>query len=360
MAGTTTLFSMRFLIVLLALGAHAAAAQTPADTLDFSEVSPVLLGGIEAFQADIRYPEFEQRHGIEGRVIIRFVVLTDGTTTAIELVRSVSPGLDSASVAAVRAARFTPGTQNGAPVNVRQTLPVSFRITDDAPGQSFDATVLLARLGEPWLPTVAPDSGAVVAGAGRLVWQAGADRVEAHVEQGTLRTVTIVYGDARGQTMRTLRERLAENRVRLQPDGFYFAQDLAQNGLNGQFDMRLDGPRLVLRQGTCQDVPGYGCVRDFPVLIGGVRGLQERTRYPRRAQEARLGGQIIVVFVVQPDGTPADVRVASDTVPDGGAIGRSLREAALDAVRASRFVPAQRGGSPVAAPAAVPISFRIN
>lgn len=110
--------------------------ETPAETPDVpapafvetSEIAPSLVGGFDAFQAGIVYPRFEREAGTEGRVIVRFVVGTDGVPGSIEVVRSVSPGLDRAAADAVRAARFTPGMQNGRPVAVRMTLPVTFRI----------------------------------------------------------------------------------------------------------------------------------------------------------------------------------------------------------------------------------------
>ena len=104
--------------------------ETPpaAEVLSFSEVSPELIGGMGAFQAGIEYPEFERRVGTSGRVIVRFVVDEAGLPSQIEVVRSVSPGLDRAAVRAVEGARFTPGRQNGRAVKVRFTLPVSFRI----------------------------------------------------------------------------------------------------------------------------------------------------------------------------------------------------------------------------------------
>jgi len=107
------------------------ASPPPPAILEFSEVSPVLIGGIERLQQGIQYPDMEQRARIEGRVIVRFIVGADGRTSAVEVVRSVSPGLDRAAVQAVQRARFEPGKQNGQAVPVRQTLPVTFRITSN-------------------------------------------------------------------------------------------------------------------------------------------------------------------------------------------------------------------------------------
>ncbi len=106
---------------------------------DYSEVSPVLIGGIERLQQGIQYPDMEQRARIQGRVIVRFVVGPDGRTSNVEVVRSVSPGLDLAAVQAVQRARFEPGTQDGQPVPVWMTLPITFRIVGDPPPAPYSS-----------------------------------------------------------------------------------------------------------------------------------------------------------------------------------------------------------------------------
>lgn len=92
------------------------------------QVAPGLIGGLAAFQSGITYPRFEREAGNTGQVVVRFVVSPTGVPGSIEVVRSVTPGLDRAAVDAVREARFTPGIQNGCPVPVRMTLPITFRI----------------------------------------------------------------------------------------------------------------------------------------------------------------------------------------------------------------------------------------
>jgi TonB family protein len=87
----------------------------------------MLIGGIERLRDGLAYPDFERRNGVEGRVIVAFVVDVDGVAWGVTVARGVSPGLDAAAVEAVRAARFTPGQRNGRPVAVRFTLPVTFR-----------------------------------------------------------------------------------------------------------------------------------------------------------------------------------------------------------------------------------------
>lgn len=101
---------------------------TEPGVLEISEVMPTLIGGIEALQARIEYPTFDRQAGLEGKVIVQFVVSETGVPSDIVVVRSVSLGLDRAAVDAVRRARFTPGSQNGRPVKVRYTLPVTFNL----------------------------------------------------------------------------------------------------------------------------------------------------------------------------------------------------------------------------------------
>ncbi len=93
---------------------------------DFVGEMPELIGGVAALQAALVYPEEARRDSVEGRVILRFVVTAEGASDQIEVARSVDPRLDAAAVEALRAARFTPGRQDGRAVAVRMTLPVSF------------------------------------------------------------------------------------------------------------------------------------------------------------------------------------------------------------------------------------------
>jgi TonB family protein len=98
------------------------------ETYAVVEEMPELIGGIARLQARIRYPEAARRAGIEGRVFVRFVVDEEGVPTEITVVRGIGGGCDEAAVAAVRASRFRPGLEDGRPVKVGMSLPVTFRL----------------------------------------------------------------------------------------------------------------------------------------------------------------------------------------------------------------------------------------
>lgn len=93
------------------------------------ENQPELIGGLAGLQKKVKYPELAQRAGIEGRVIIDFVVDKDGSVLNPRVVRSIGGGCDEEALKAVKAAKFKPGLQGGRPVKVSFTLPVIFNLS---------------------------------------------------------------------------------------------------------------------------------------------------------------------------------------------------------------------------------------
>lgn len=92
--------------------------------------APRVMGGPGSLYMHIRYPEEARRQGIQGRVVLDFVVNTDGRTEMIEVAESLHPLCDSSAVRAVRQTRFVPGRQRGEPVPVRLRLPVRFQLLE--------------------------------------------------------------------------------------------------------------------------------------------------------------------------------------------------------------------------------------
>ena len=92
------------------------------------EVNPELIGGLVGLQSRVIYPEIAQRVGIEGQVVVQFVVDERGNVMDPVVLRSPSELLSEAALTAVRESRFTPGQQRGRPVKVRFAVPVTFRL----------------------------------------------------------------------------------------------------------------------------------------------------------------------------------------------------------------------------------------
>ena len=117
--------------------APSGAAPDTTETFDVAEVQPVLIGGAAAIQPE--YPPLARQAGIQGRVIVQFIVDTDGTVTDARAVRSPHEMLSQAALAAVRDLRFEPGRQRGEPVRVRFALPVSFQLPSAEAGEQSGA-----------------------------------------------------------------------------------------------------------------------------------------------------------------------------------------------------------------------------
>jgi TonB family protein len=94
------------------------------------EDQPELVGGMKALQEAVSYPELAKEAGIEGRVIVQFVVDENGTVTNPEITRGVHKLLNEAALQAVKQQEFKPGQQQGEPVKVQMSLPVTFRLDD--------------------------------------------------------------------------------------------------------------------------------------------------------------------------------------------------------------------------------------
>lgn len=96
---------------------------------------PEYPGGVIALSKDItktmKYPDRAFRAGIQGRVVVQFVVDTLGNVTKPTILRSVSPDLDAEALRVVKQLkRFSPGIKNGVPVSVYFSLPINFRLTE--------------------------------------------------------------------------------------------------------------------------------------------------------------------------------------------------------------------------------------
>lgn len=100
---------------------------------DVVEEMPHFPGGPAALQAflssNTKYPVVAQENGVQGRVIVSFVVERDGSITDVKVVRSVDPSLDREATRVVKSMpRWSPGKQNGSAVRVKYTVPVVFRL----------------------------------------------------------------------------------------------------------------------------------------------------------------------------------------------------------------------------------------
>lgn len=99
------------------------------------EEMPSFPGGPDALMEwlnnNVKYPVQAQENGVQGRVIVSFVVETDGRIDDAEVARSVDPYLDREALRVVKSMpRWIPGRQNGECVRVRYNVPIAFRLVE--------------------------------------------------------------------------------------------------------------------------------------------------------------------------------------------------------------------------------------
>lgn len=82
------------------------------------------------FQSKPVYPFEMRRAGIEGQVLVGFIVDSRGTVREAYSIRSTHREFESAAVQAVSKWRFRPGKKGGRAVNTRMQVPIVFSITD--------------------------------------------------------------------------------------------------------------------------------------------------------------------------------------------------------------------------------------
>ena len=98
------------------------------------EEKPTFLGGDEnTFNAWVKehidYPEVAKENGMQGRVMLTFVIDVDGSVTDVTVLRSQDPALDKEAVRAVSSSpKWKPGRQRDKPVRVRYNFPVVFQL----------------------------------------------------------------------------------------------------------------------------------------------------------------------------------------------------------------------------------------
>ena len=103
------------------------------------EQMPQYPGGQEAMfkflAQNLRYPVKAQQNGVQGMVILSFIVTKTGEINTIKIVRGVDPELDNEAMRVVKTMPiWIPGKQKGENVNVIYTLPIRFNLTGDSKG----------------------------------------------------------------------------------------------------------------------------------------------------------------------------------------------------------------------------------
>ncbi|MBQ2208819.1 MAG: TonB family protein [Prevotella sp.] len=117
---------------------------------DVVEQMPQFPGGpaalMEYLSKNVKYPEEAYKNGIQGRVIVTFVIEKDGSISDANVVKSVDSQIDAEALRVVNSMpNWIPGRQNGETVRVKYTVPITFKLQGNEPKEVVGVTSLNAK-----------------------------------------------------------------------------------------------------------------------------------------------------------------------------------------------------------------------
>lgn len=97
----------------------------------------------------------------------------------------------------------------------------------------------------------------------------------------------------------------------------------------------------------------FVAVEEMPEPIGGIGAIQSKIVYPEIAKRAGVEGRVYVLAFVDEQGLVMKAQVAKG-------IGAGCDEAALEAVKQTKFKPGKQRGKPVKVQVHIPVVFKLN
>ena len=138
------------------------------------EKKPQFPGGeaelLRYISENLRYPEVAKNEKNQGRVVVQFVVKSDGSVGDVKIIRKVSDALDAEAARVIKSLpTFTPGEMGGKPVSVWYTLPVTFKLSknieEPGPDKMTEGVTVITKEAKP----IAKTEGLRIIGTGTIV-----------------------------------------------------------------------------------------------------------------------------------------------------------------------------------------------
>ena len=87
-------------------------------------------GLLQFLAKNINYPKVAKDNGVEGMVVVQYIIETDGRVSGAKVVKGIGAGCDEEALRVVNLTRWTPGMQNNKVVPVQFNLPIRFKLDD--------------------------------------------------------------------------------------------------------------------------------------------------------------------------------------------------------------------------------------
>ncbi len=343
------------------------------------DAPPRPIGGYEALMQQAIYPEEAKAAGIQGTVIIYAFIDENGQVGEIRIIEGTDTILDNAALAAVLNTTFTPAKRGGEPVGTWLAMPIVFQPSEEAGGQSSSDAVRqriesLDNQSEPYRIIDATQEFGKIHG---MVTMEATGRplpgVNIILERTTMGAATdedgrysIIDVPPGTYTLRALF-------IGLESVVFDEVIVRAMESTELNFSMRSTTVKIEDYSGDTtideteqesfewiepppppDDAPSIPFIPydEGPVPIDGYHGIQSRVEYPQIAREAGIEGQVLVYAFIDTDGIVKETMILR-SIP-------MLDDAAVDAVKGTRFSPAKQRDQVVAVWLSIPIDFRLD
>ena len=355
---------------------------------------PVFPGGqtelMKFINENLRYPAAAIENGIQGRVVVQFVVKKDGSVGDVKVIRGIDPTLDQEAIRVCKTLpKFIPGKRydNGEPVDVWFTIPVIFKL-DEAPSnlqtdESEDMANDTIHNREIMLRPIMEQMPEFPGGQAALLkfinenLRYPATAIENGI-QGRVVVQFVVKKDGSVydniMIVRGVDPALDQEAIRICKTLPKFIPGKRRD--NGEpinawvtlpITFKLDEAPNNLQTDKSEDMANdtihnreliFRHVEQMPEFPGGeaalMKFINENLRYPATAIENGIQGRVTVQFVVKKDGSVDDV-----TVLHG--VDSALDQEAIRVCKTlPKFIPGKQNGQPVNVWFTLPIFFRLE
>jgi protein TonB len=127
-----------------------------------------------------------------------------------------------------------------------------------------------------------------------------------------------------------------------------------EEGQEGGVDYSLIEVEEQVVEEKKEEAPQYFvAVEEMPEPIGGIAAIQSLIEYPEIAKRAGVEGKVYVLAFVNESGIVTSAKILKG-------IGAGCDEAAMDAVKKTKFKPGKQRGTPVKVQVSIPIVFKLQ
>lgn len=284
--------------------------------------------------SNIKYPAEARKAGIQGRVIIKFTVLEDGTVAKTKIAKDIGGGCGEAALKVVKSLpKMIPGQKDGKAVAVEMTIPVSFKLDggDKKESKSSAANEVVYIVdGE----EVSKDVALSIPN----------NKIKTHTIKEEILTQ---HGKKKAVDVNVIETVDFDNNSTDE----IIVVGFAPKSTDKVYKVVEEMPRF--KNDDCEEMEDYQEQKKCS-QTAMFKFLYSSIKYPAEARKAGIEGRAIINFTVQKDGSIADAKILRN--PGGG-----TGEEAQRVVNAMpNFIPGKQKGKTVNVSYTLPISFKLS